>query len=1023
MKKIKQWVYGCLFFAIFIFIFQGISWAQAFGVIQGKVVTDKGEAIEAATVYVTSPALLGIELVLTDKLGFFDLAGLPPGSYSLTVEKPGFKTVVAAPVELWSQMTVFLQIKLSPSEREGETDLAQTSLRGDAFSSETANILTRSLIDRLPLGRDLGSLLKTAPGVFLSDQEAGTSFLLLGSSERNSSYRLDGVNITDNFILRPAIDLDAAVVEQLEVVSSGQSLAEVPAGGTHLNLISRSGGNKASGDVGLLFVVDSWNKNLWRFEEQKERGVPAVRGIKNNFQPLLSFGGPFWTDRAWFFLSGRFQKQSYADVFLGPFQDVHGQSHSGYDWSRQDISGFFKISVRPIAEAKANAWINIGRSHQPVAEEVSSQLPYLSTHLLDYDQSLALHVDGQYFLDQKTLIAAKASYLRRSALYLLQEKARSSFWSDDYGDYYGPLSGADYNAGTMVEQVQGEALARKFISDFAGVRHILTAGFSYVQTTAYVDWWRLNNLVWFLDHRRPNNNFYPGQGLIGFWLCGTAENTTLVRGQTQRLGGYASDTININHRLSLSFSLRFDRISGGFSRVIKGSSGNSLSYFVGEAYVKPYTLANYPDIFPSGLNPWASLGFNDRGDFISWFALSPRAGVVVNLWGEGKTLLKASLARYHDDLTPRQLLPLHPLYPGYLSFFWLDANGDGQPDLNDEFSPQSFDFRSLSDSYFKRRVAEDLRSPSIDELSVGIEQYIGRDISLSFRYTWRHEKNIQGAVLYDPDAGKTWYQADGEGQKYWVPFTTTIPAQDEFPAQKVTFYAPSKQAPPLFWQWRNVPELERKYRGWELTFDKRMSHGWELKGTVILSKSEGNAEPMTESSSGVRLRLIDPNYFVNRYGRLSTDRPILLKLQAASQLPFGFLLSAFYQWQSGKPWARWVRVLPPADWCAANSQERVYYSVLLEEVGSRREESFSWLDARLEKKFGEGKGHQLALSLDVLNLLGSKRAILGQNDVDIWEPSAEGAGASGRLTLSPEYKLTKYLEGKRVFRFSLRLTF
>jgi len=1014
-----------LFIILIFLVIPCISFAQSIkSTVQGVVTTESGEPIEAATIYVASPSLLGIQLILTEKSGFFDLPGLPPGNYSLSVEKPGYKSAVIEDLTLEANRTAFLKIKLAKAEKEGEISLVRLGAAGDIYASQIITYVERRLIDELPLGRSLASLLRASPNVVSQDMESLSSLSLLGSSWRNSSYLLDGTNITDNLIFKPIADFDSAVVEALEVTNAGQTLGQVPAGGTHLHIISRSGGNNFAGDLNLFFINDGWNKKLWSLDQLEAKNIPAVAGVKNNFEPSFTLGGPFWTDRAWFFLTSRFQHYSQPNIFLGPYSDIHGQTHTGYDWSRNLYSGFFKLTVRPIAEAQATAWVNFSSAHQPVAEDPSPSVPFLSTHLLDQDNSFSLHGSGHYFLDRNMIIEAKASYFRHTTQSLLQEAARSLFWSEDAGDKYGPLSGADYNAETMVEQLYGEASARRFVSNWGGLRHTLKAGFSFVQTTAYIDWWRENSLLWFLDRRRPNNNYYPEESVVGFWLCGAAKTTTLVRGQTQRLGGYLADTLTIGQRLTLDLSLRLDRVSGGFSAASKAISGNPLAYFVGEAVIKPYTQAAYPDVFSNGLNPWGYLGFGDRGDFISWLALSPRLGMVVNLWGDGRTLLKGSWARYHDDLTPRHLLPLHPLYPGNIKLFWLDANGDGRPDSEDEFSPQSFDFRLLSDKYFDQRIAEDIGSPRIDEFSLGAEQFFGRQLSFSLRYISRLEKNIPADVLFDLDSGKTWYDSSaGNSQNYWLPFVTTIPANGEFPAQTVTIFVRSQEAPPLFLQWRNVPELERKYQALEFTLKKKMEQGWGGLATLVWSETKGNAEGMAEPVSRWETEVIDPNYFVNRSGRLEIDRPVLFKLQAAFELPYGVNLGVFYQYQSGRPYERKARILPPADWCAQKGGERIYYSVYLEPAGSRRQPSSSFLDVRLEKALRIGSNSRLWLTFDVLNLLGNKREIVGLNDVDIWEPAFEGAGKSGQLYLVPDYQQTKLLLGQRVLRFALRLTF
>ncbi|MBM3285583.1 MAG: hypothetical protein FJY81_06890 [Candidatus Aminicenantes bacterium] len=284
-------------------------------------------------------------------------------------------------------------------------------------------------------------------------------------------------------------------------------------------------------------------------------------------------------------------------------------------------------------------------------------------------------------------------------------------------------------------------------------------------------------------------------------------------------------------------------------------------------------------------------------------------------------------------------------------------------------------------------------------------------------------------------------------------------------------YARSEQAPPLFRQLRNVPELERRYRAFELSFEKRMSHGWQLAGTLILSRSEGNAGVASggqfagSSSAGIAMPgnmngpavpswvpwsgtgslegpgygngsaaypggitgpsaiFVDPNSFINRWGRLDTDRPVVFSLHGAIEVPLGFLLSASFHYQSGRPWQRWARILPPAEWAAANGVERIYYAVNLEPGGSRREPAWSALNLRVEKNWKAGAAGRFRLAADVMNILGHKASIEGLNDVDIWEPAAEGANKPGLLTPAPDYGKTHALLGKRLLRITFAFVF
>src|SRR5258708_34420488 len=59
--------------------------------IQGTVKDPSGAILNKATVEVSSPALIGTKRSDTDQ-GYYRFVNLPPGTYTLTVTSPGFRT-------------------------------------------------------------------------------------------------------------------------------------------------------------------------------------------------------------------------------------------------------------------------------------------------------------------------------------------------------------------------------------------------------------------------------------------------------------------------------------------------------------------------------------------------------------------------------------------------------------------------------------------------------------------------------------------------------------------------------------------------------------------------------------------------------------------------------------------------------------------------------------------------------------------------------------------------------------------
>jgi hypothetical protein len=994
------------------------------GTIQGKVVDQKGNSIAGSVVYLSSPALLGMRIFVTGKTGSFDFPALAPGVYTISAEMPGYQTLVRDRIILHAGMSFFFPLELDPSEQEAEVAAQGPVPALDMTSSKRATIIDQSLVRHIPLARNLADVLNFAPGVISSEFPVHQEASIYGGTVRDNAYILDGVNLTDMFTMAPLANLSFDLTDEIEIISAGQPASQLPAGGGYVNVVTKSGGNSFSGELGLFFISEGLNKDLWTASQIKDLGVGPVVGDKNLFDASLSLGGPFWAERAWYFLNGRYFKKSLAVNFIGPYQDILGRQHDTYDWSRRDMSGSFKLSLRPISDAKFTAWINMGDVYQPVYEDPSARLPYLSTKILDHEKSFILHGILDYTLGPNAQAYVGAAYINRNIPAHLQGEALSLSWTDDAGDLYGPLSGADYNSDVKRQRIQADASLRVFAENFLGTSHTFSAGADFIDSTSNLDWWRQDNMLLYLDSRNAGNSYYEDRGLLAFWNCGSEQGSTLPSGRSEQLGVYVTDSFTIAKRLTFNLGLRFERSWGWFPSATKTISGNSLSIFVGDALLNPYLKAFYPDDFPEGFNPWGQFAMAELGGIISWNALSPRAGFAFDIWGNNKTVLKASYARYADALSHRYFLPLNPLYPQNFPIYWLDANGDGQPDVEDEFELSSLDYRFLSGSFAQKRVASPIKAPVTEDISIGLDHELVKDFTLGLHFISRKQTNILEDVLYAPDTGEYWY-APGQAatQKYWIPFTTTVPGTDSYPSQTVTLYAKSLEAPPVFLQLQNVAELERKYRALEFVFNKRMSRGWQLAGSLVLSKTEGNLGGFADETTGFTAAANSPNFFINRYGRLDTDRPLQIKLMGSVELPFQFWLSAFFQYQSGRPWQRWAQILPPADWCLAHNVERTYYTINLEAPGSRREKVWSSLDLRLEKEWKFSASGKVGLFIDVTNLLDFTASLVGLNDIDRWEPIAEGAGQPGLKFLQPDYQLTSALYGKRTFRLGFRLDF
>src|SRR5437868_11068723 len=143
------------------------TYAQFKASLQGTVMDSHGAAIAGAKIHILEQSTgLSRDTVTSDE-GFYRVAQLPPGRYTVTVEFTGFKSSVSKDVEIKAEEPRGLDITL---EVGTVTEQVTVSASAEALQTENANMgttVSTEEISRLPqVGRDPYELLRFTPGVF-----------------------------------------------------------------------------------------------------------------------------------------------------------------------------------------------------------------------------------------------------------------------------------------------------------------------------------------------------------------------------------------------------------------------------------------------------------------------------------------------------------------------------------------------------------------------------------------------------------------------------------------------------------------------------------------------------------------------------------------------------------------------------------------------------------------------------------------------------------------------------------------
>ena len=1003
------------------------------GSIKGTITDEEGNALPGATVTATSDVMMGAKSYVTTETGAFRFPALPPGRYTLIAELPGFKTVKRAEIVVRVGKVVTIKFTMEMTTIEEEVTVVAASPIVDVQQTKIAVIMDTELLKNIPMARDLYDIVNAAPGAISEEESYRRTSSIHGATVRSNVYAFDGVTMNDPVVMYPLTNINFDVMDEVEMVMGSHPASTGYCDGAYINVVTRSGGNKLSGGALFYFTNESFAQHLWPEEQVQALDVSRPEVDKTWIDGSLTLGGPMIKDKLWFFSNVRLIKQTKTTTYTGDYTDPYlGITHPKYDWTHEEKMGFIKLTSQLTSNTKFMGMFNYVTRYRPMYEEAHPRRLFQATRIWDHEKDYTATGILSYILNQNTFFDVRVGYVSRWFPIPMQKEALGLPWVRDYGDPYYQFTTARFNETYLRKRFQSGAYFTHFRDNFLGGSHEFKGGVEFEQAYGDWDWWRKDNLLWYWKdgpyyYGTTTWNDVPdvGKGRIYFYICSDEAGKTKIIDKARRIGAYIQDSVTFGERLTLNVGLRFDRSWGWKPAVTKGAGGNPMSVYIGENYIKPYIAKTWPDDYPEGFNPYAEYSSEEWKDIMIWNSFSPRFGLTYDLFGDGRTALKASFARYTEYMMLQYFSTLHSFYPRSLRFYWYDMDKDGVLDTDDDYTVYPYDYRVMDPAYSKNKLDPDVKSPMNDEFTLGIWHELFKNFSLGLNFLYKDKKNIYEDVMYDPDNKEYWYHWDQPKTKeHYVPFQALVPGADDYPDQTVTVYVRSNDAPEIFYQATNCPELKRKYWAFEFIFNKRMADGWQLNGSIVLSKAYGNVGGWYGDSWGWSGFGDSPNTFNNAYGRTNIDRPLQIKLMGTAQLPYRIFLSAYYRFFSGSPWIREGYIEPPKDWCDANNAYQDWYWVNFEDRSiPRRNRTFNILDLRLEKEFVIGDFGTLGAYIDVLNVLGWSYLDVGRQDIYAYFPVAEN-DRTGDVDFDAGYKVPEEIEeGVRTVKFSIRFSF
>jgi hypothetical protein len=406
---------------------------------------------------------------------------------------------------------------------------------------------------------------------------------------------------------------------------------------------------------------------------------------------------------------------------------------------------------------------------------------------------------------------------------------------------------------------------------------------------------------------------------------------------------------------------------------------------------------------PSRFFPNLLRSFPEQRNLVNWHTAGPRISGTYDLFGTGRTALKAAAGRYYYVIASGGgvLDAANPNANYSEQYTWNDANTDRHFQFGEQIGTPVISRIDTSTISFD----PDYKRPYTDEYTAGLDHELLPALRLSVVYTYRREKNPQATSnpANPYDAFLTTRVDTGRDGVAGTTDDTTFQFYDrKSTAVNQTFFT-------------NDRNFLQTYKGLEITATKRMSNRWQLLAGYTFSHAR---------ISGVSVNT-NPNNLINVEGALSGqnlgnyingqlgDRPHQFKLTGTYITPWYDLgLAANFNSQSGVAVTRQVNV---AQTVGGTS------TVNVEPLGSTRLDARTVLDLRVFKTVNFGT-RSLEAGVDFNNLFNANtvwdvRTLSGTINL------RQNGDPSGAINTVPQFLSPAQVYGPRNIRFNVAYRF
>ena len=300
-------IVGTLVMVLWVTLLSGSLWGQTTGSFVGTVTDPSGAVLAHAKITVSSPQTGLLRNAESNDQGEYVVPLLPPGTYQIEVQAPGFQKYVRTDVSLLVNQVNRVDVPMILGKSEQQVSVSGSETAVDTATPTISQVIGRQEVANLPLnGRNFLQLTVLVPGSVPGIQmtqnftptSAGTNSLNLpqvnGLRNQSNNILLDGTDDNEIFLGEAAAVPSPDAIQEFSIQTNLYGAQFGRGAGSIVNIVTKSGTDQFHGNLYEYFrndVLDA--QNFFALEK------PPLR--RNQFGGSL--GGPIVKEGTHFFVN------------------------------------------------------------------------------------------------------------------------------------------------------------------------------------------------------------------------------------------------------------------------------------------------------------------------------------------------------------------------------------------------------------------------------------------------------------------------------------------------------------------------------------------------------------------------------------------------------------------------------------------------------------------------------------------------------------------------------------------------